>query len=424
MTEVQNGRGIIGCGASADPIDASGELGLVFINTQPADEDFKPSSEVRGLQPVDLGVTTGYITADISGRTLRFDTEPAIAANFVTVVGNVKGEDVTPAAAKLGSAFARVMAYQATRSTTPTSSAATTQRTTATAPAMTTPLTTPSTPVAGSESQSVAYRQGYQAAREDLDSFVPATSKDAGRVIATRCGLDDRSIVGGARSQDWIDGCYTGTLEGVDDRAAVSEDGPSDRSWYRVGYQTGREHHSDISARQDGDLQTSCQYEAHLSEVPADARAQFTAGCVDGTTQAEALAAPTKDRRHAPKPFDTESSAGPAPTDEGDLGLGTPITTVACDGEFVVIVGSAVSPDSYASDVQRFLSGSPGSKYLRTDRACSSLVQEVNGNPIYAVFQGPFKSRSEACTVAAQMSESTVKQLIDSGEPRANEQCD
>lgn len=119
VTEVQNGRGIIGCGASADPIDASGELGLVFINTQPADEDFKPSSEVRGLQPVDLGVTTGYITADISGRTLRFDTEPAIAANFVTVVGNVKGEDVTPAAAKLGSAFARVMAYQATRSTTP-----------------------------------------------------------------------------------------------------------------------------------------------------------------------------------------------------------------------------------------------------------------------------------------------------------------
>lgn len=103
--------------------------------------------------------------------------------------------------------------------------------------------------------------------------------------------------------------------------------------------------------------------------------------------------------------------------------MSAPITTVPCNGDFVVFVGAAVTPGAYETDVQRFLTNNPGAMYLRTDRACTSLVQDRDGNPIYAVFHGPFPSRSAACSVSDQFDGSTVKQLIDSGEPMADEQC-
>lgn len=308
------------------------------------------------------------------------------------------------------------------RSTPPSSVFSATPATTVPA---TTALLTSRVPALWSRTQSVAYRQGYQVAREDTEAFVPASGDQAERVIATRCSDDRRSFIGGAQSRDWIDGCFAGTLDAVEDSSAVDVDGLTAVAVYRVGYQTGRDHHTEIAARDNGDLAASCSYEAHLAEVEAANREDFVGGCVDGAAQAEALSVPTDDRRTAPEPIATvQTTTTPvAPVDPGDLDLTVPISSVPCDGEFVVLVGAAVTPGAYGTDVQRFLTDNPGTSYLRTGRECTSLVQNLEGNPIYAVFFGPVASRSVACSISEQLDGSTVKQLIDSGEPLADEQC-
>ena len=82
-----------------------------------------------------------------------------------------------------------------------------------------------------------------------------------------------------------------------------------------------------------------------------------------------------------------------------DLGLGTPISTPACDGRYIVIVGSAVDKARYGADVQRFLDKHPGAKYLHAvSTGCSSLRKVYdNGTEIYAAYYGPFRSKQEAC---------------------------
>lgn len=127
----------------------------------------------------------------------------------------------------------------------------------------------------------------------------------------------------------------------------------------------------------------------------------------------------------APGPVEPAGTAtrAPSPEGDGDLGLSVPVSNVSCDGKYAVFVGAAVTPGAYESDVERLLKSNPGAKYLRTDRACSSLVQDREGSPIYAVFQGPFSSKSSACSASARVDGATVKQLIDSGEPLSEEQC-
>jgi len=81
-----------------------------------------------------------------------------------------------------------------------------------------------------------------------------------------------------------------------------------------------------------------------------------------------------------------------------DLGLATAMRTPACDGSFIVILGSAVTPARYRADVQRFLDAHPGAAYLHAPTTgCGSLRQQLNGADIYAVYSGPFATKESAC---------------------------
>ena len=79
---------------------------------------------------------------------------------------------------------------------------------------------------------------------------------------------------------------------------------------------------------------------------------------------------------------------GMPPRPPGDLGLPTPMSSPACNGQAIVVLGSVTTPGQYAEGVQRLLNAHPGASYLRTDQSCPSLRQATEeGNPIYAVYR-------------------------------------
>jgi predicted Ser/Thr protein kinase len=112
----------------------------------------------------------------------------------------------------------------------------------------------------------------------------------------------------------------------------------------------------------------------------------------------------------APSSAATSSAATPS---AGELGVSKPLTTPACDGTYVVIVGSAVNPAAYTTEVQKFLDLNPGSKYLHAPTTgCTSLRPELNGAEIYSVFYGPYKEKDAACgQQAAVGGDSFVRRL-------------
>jgi serine/threonine-protein kinase len=112
----------------------------------------------------------------------------------------------------------------------------------------------------------------------------------------------------------------------------------------------------------------------------------------------------------APSSAATSSAATPS---AAELGVSKPLTTPACDGTYVVIVGSAVNPAAYTTEVQRFLDLNPGSKYLHAPTTgCTSLRPELNGAEIYSVFYGPYKEKDAACgQQAAVGGDSFVRRL-------------
>lgn len=102
-------------------------------------------------------------------------------------------------------------------------------------------------------------------------------------------------------------------------------------------------------------------------------------------------ASPRSDRSVTSVP--TANDAAPStrtttrrPASEVALPISAPITQPACDGSAIVVLGSAVRPGNYESEVQRLLDAHPGSSYLRTDHSCPSLRQQSDsGTPIYAM---------------------------------------
>ncbi|MEV6641662.1 protein kinase [Amycolatopsis sp. NPDC051371] len=99
-----------------------------------------------------------------------------------------------------------------------------------------------------------------------------------------------------------------------------------------------------------------------------------------------------------------------------DLGLATAMSTPACDGSYVVVLGSAITPARYRADVQRFLDTHPGARYLHTPTTgCGSLRQQVNGADVYAVFDGPFAAKESAC--ARRSGSAYVKRLDNTTSP-------
>ncbi|MEV7044443.1 protein kinase [Amycolatopsis sp. NPDC051061] len=105
-----------------------------------------------------------------------------------------------------------------------------------------------------------------------------------------------------------------------------------------------------------------------------------------------------------------------------DLGLATAMTTPACDGSYVVVLGSAIAPARYRADVQQFLAAHPGARYLHSPTTgCGSLRQQVNGADVYAVFDGPFASKASAC--ARRGGSAYVKQLDNTSSPAQVVSC-
>lgn len=122
----------------------------------------------------------------------------------------------------------------------------------------------------------------------------------------------------------------------------------------------------------------------------------------------------------------TTTPVAPVDGPDGDLGIaGEPITKPACDGRFITLVGAAVDPTRYATDVRSLLDRYRGSHYLRSEGLCASLRgRNDSGDLIYAVYFGPFSSLSQACASRSDgPSGAYVKALDNSSDPSVNVPC-
>ncbi|WP_328647685.1 serine/threonine protein kinase [Amycolatopsis sp. NBC_00348] len=143
-------------------------------------------------------------------------------------------------------------------------------------------------------------------------------------------------------------------------------------------------------------------------------------------------AAPTSSTTAPPPTTSSPASVPPVTTTQvtvqtsvvpaADLGLTTPLSTPACDGSYVVVLGSAVTPARYRTDVQQLLNAHPGARYLHTpSTGCGSLRQQVDGADVYAVFDGPFTGKESAC--ARRTGAAYVKRLDTTSSPVAVVTC-
>ena len=114
-------------------------------------------------------------------------------------------------------------------------------------------------------------------------------------------------------------------------------------------------------------------------------------------------------------PADLVPDFAPCPdSNDADLGLSVPISSPACDGRAVLILGNAVTPGSYERDVAALLEAHPGASYLRTDRSCGSLRdRDDDGDVIYAVYREVGHGRADACAALAGRSDDAYGKLLD-----------
>ena len=90
----------------------------------------------------------------------------------------------------------------------------------------------------------------------------------------------------------------------------------------------------------------------------------------------------------------------------GDLAIpGRPMQQPGCDDTYITVIASAVGAQASAGGITNVLDAYPGSNYLRTDQTCPSLTPDIDGEPVYVVFFGPFAFASDACAARAQGTE-------------------
>jgi serine/threonine protein kinase len=105
-----------------------------------------------------------------------------------------------------------------------------------------------------------------------------------------------------------------------------------------------------------------------------------------------------------------------------ELGLAEPQRDLACDGRYIVLIGSAVTPGRYPTDVAALLGVAPGSHYLLTAGSCGLFADRTStGDLIYAVYLGPFDSLQEACSARTRPG-AVVRRLVDTS-PTAFPTC-
>jgi cell division septation protein DedD len=138
---------------------------------------------------------------------------------------------------------------------------------------------------------------------------------------------------------------------------------------------------------------------------------------VDGGTPTSSIPAPTDPN--------ATTTAAPSGTGTDPLGLGVSMTPPACDGTWIVILGSATDPATYLDDVTALLSRDANAKYALTQGACASLRQATpEGNQIYAVYLGPYPDQAAACAVSATTgSGAYVKRMDDTTPPDQTWAC-
>jgi serine/threonine-protein kinase len=109
----------------------------------------------------------------------------------------------------------------------------------------------------------------------------------------------------------------------------------------------------------------------------------------------------------------------------GDLAVpGRPMQRPPCDGGFITVLASAVGNQATAGSIAAVLEQYPGSNYLRTDQTCSSLNPDVEGEPIYVVFLGPFALDTDACAARAEGPEGAyARQLSNDVGPQHSVDC-
>ena len=141
----------------------------------------------------------------------------------------------------------------------------------------------------------------------------------------------------------------------------------------------------------------------------------------DLTTATSATPAPTTTA--APE-VTAAPGAGPDAV-PGDLGIpDTPMQAPICNDSFITVIASAVGEDASAGGVANVLEQYPTSNYLRTDQTCPSLTPDVDGEPIYVVYFGPFPFASDACAArAGGTPDSYARQLSETLGPEHSVDC-
>ncbi|MBN3511466.1 serine/threonine protein kinase [Mycolicibacterium septicum] len=118
----------------------------------------------------------------------------------------------------------------------------------------------------------------------------------------------------------------------------------------------------------------------------------------------------------APAPAPPPQTAPPRPpaAPSGDLGLRQPMSRPACNGQYIVILGSVTTPGLYEAGVQRLLDAHPGAFYLRTDQTCPSLRSATeDGDPIYAVFMLGGTTHAQVCAVVQEAGGDAYGKVLD-----------
>jgi serine/threonine-protein kinase len=140
------------------------------------------------------------------------------------------------------------------------------------------------------------------------------------------------------------------------------------------------------------------------------------------TTASDPTTIPPTTTRPAP------ATTAPGADDDavpGDLAVpGRPMERPPCDGAYITVLASPVGEQATTDGVAEVLDQYPASNYLRTDQTCPSLTPDVDGEPIYVIYLGPFAVASDACSARVEGPEGAyARELSDELGPDHSVDC-
>jgi hypothetical protein len=172
------------------------------------------------------------------------------------------------------------------------------------------------------------------------------------------------------------------------------------------------------------DRATSTTAPGTTTPAPMPDPTDVTSTTSSTSTTTPATTTSTSTTTTQPVPPTTAEGADPGAV-PGDLGIdGFPMQAPPCTDSFITIIASAVGADVAPAGVRTYLDDYPTSNYLRTDQTCPSLAQDIDGEPIYVVYFGPFPFASDACEARAEGTDgSYVRTLSETESPNHSIDC-